>query len=343
LLFVSPSYAEVTGDPILIDLLDNNYDVMFYAAEGNQHIMGYNAGYHNYIGYLHDSYNTSAKTVSYAPAINASTGQYDHVVSHLHIKEGETGSLNGLITLSDGSSIIYSVSGYNPNFINYRLTYSLSYNGAIKSGANEVNMFTDGKNGAIIDLMKNTKTDESFIAIFSDATTSTLGYDGTDAVLIPVSSGTYIVSVSFSSSCNVDFEAFRYDILTVGRTIANDPDQLVSSDSIVGQIVDILSATPGYVVSLLGMVLTLLGFALWVIDPTHLLLIIVSAESLIVLLALTTSRNVFMAMSKFARYNEQAFYAIQGIAQVTIQVLSEAAVFAYNVFQLINPLRWIFG
>jgi hypothetical protein len=60
----------------------------------------------------------------------------------------------------------------------------------------------------------------------------------------------------------------------------------------------------------------------------------VSAESIIVLLALTTSRDIFQAFSKFARYNEQAFNVLQGLASGAIAIFTNLAQFIRSFWPL---------
>jgi hypothetical protein len=193
LLIAPASLAQTANTPIFIDNIASHYRDMNY-WQGYNEPFDIDFSHHELLESKPDNYNTTGKTISYAPGVNATTGKYDHIVSHLHLIQGQTGYGNGTITLSDGKIIKFFVSGYNANFLNYRLTYGLTYQGITATAQRENLLALAKPNGAIIDLVKDRVTGEMCLAIYSCFTTDFIGGVAPEAVVIPLNDGVYVTA-----------------------------------------------------------------------------------------------------------------------------------------------------
>jgi len=156
-------------------------------------------------------------------------------------------------------------------------------------------------------------------------------------VILNITQGTYIKAISAYSSSDITYEVYSHDVYQTSKsygTLTTYQKAKISENDMVA----FLQRLPGAVLSLLSLVVFLIGLVLWIIDPTHLLLILVSAESIMVLLALTSSKNIFVALGKFARYNEMAFRVVESLAGSLIAILANAASFVYNILHALWPL-----
>lgn len=281
--------------------------------------------------------------IAYVSGVNSS-GKRNHIAFDIEFMADA--QVMGIITLSNGENLTFSAKAYTDWLIQNNIQFSLGQTSKIDGYTNIGIGY--GTPSVHCDLCtKNTDNSSGVALLFGDPELweSYLGSDlipnNIRGIVSPVQTGYYITAVYVTHVSGGEYrlkvseytpkEISNAMYLTVHGPARTSYPGIESIIGYLGNIGDLIW-------SMIGMTMFLVGFVLWVIYPTNLLLIVVSAETVIVLLALTSSRDIFQAMAKFARYNEQAFYAVAGLASTIIGILSGIGSFIYNTLHALWPL-----
>lgn len=280
--------------------------------------------------------------LSYVAALNGSYS--NHIVYDIVFLSDCT--IRGTIELTNGQNISFSARSYKEWLIQNKIEFTLM-------GETDIDGFTNiglGYGDPVLhsDICTNLADRSSGLAmIFGDPQlwNSYLGIDllpnNVHALIFPITTGAYVRAVYIDHQSG---GAYRLKVSEYGPNELSDAvsrslaDPQGTSYPGIEDLLNNLGAIVNVITALFSMVMYIVVFILWLIYPTHFILLILTAESIIVLLSLTTSRDIFGAMAKFGSYNEKMFYALIGIANVTISFFGSCATFVYNILHALWPL-----